>query len=104
MIATAILRQILAVEPLQGESASGPLYGDAVSYPARLEPKRRVVRSAEDTVIVSDALAYLRPEAEVAVGDRVTCEGVAYRVLGVEVARELARAHHLTVSLGRSAT
>lgn len=106
MIPTAILRQILTVESYLGESASGPLYDEenAVRYPARVRPRRRVVRSSEDTVTMWDAVADLRPNATVSVGDRATCDGVVYRVEAVDQQMDLGRVHHLSVQLSRSTT
>jgi hypothetical protein len=103
MMPTALLRQTVRVEPYAGEAASGPLYDASASYPARVEPGRRLVRSTEDAAVVSDAVAYLRPDAVVAVGDRVTVSGIVYRVLAVDAGRGLLRDELLRVSLGRSA-
>lgn len=102
MIPTALLRQTVEVAPYAGETASGPAYGTATPYPARVERTRRLVRVTEDAVSVSEATAYLRPDAAVAVGDHVTIAGETYRVLTVEVLDGLLRPEALRVTLGRS--
>lgn len=104
MIPSALLRQTVAVEPYAGESATGPLYGAAVEYPARIQPKRRQVRDRAGDITVSDAVAFLRPDAVVAVGDRVSVEGCIYRVLAAAPAMGLTRCEHIEATLGRSET
>ncbi len=99
---TALLRQTLAVEPYSGESATGPVYEAPATYPARVERTRRLVRVTEDAVIASEATVYLRPDAAVKVGDRVTCAGRTYSVVAVDVLDGLLRPEALRVSLGRS--
>lgn len=103
MIPTALLQQTLRVEPREGEGASGPVFGEVASYRCRLEGRRRQVSDAQGEIIVSDAVAYLRADAAVAVGDRATCEGVVYRVLQVSPIVGLASAGCLELTLGRSA-
>ena len=106
MMPTALLRQSVSVEPYSGEAAAGPVVDDgrAVSYPARVEQRRTLIRSTADAVVVSEAAVYLRPDAVVAVGDRVTVSGSVYRVLAVEPQRGLLRTEWLRVVLGRSET
>lgn len=102
MIPTALLRRQLAIERHKGESATGPVYEAPATYPARVERTRRLVRVTEDAVIASEATVYLRPDAAVKVGDRVTVDGQSYSVLDVEVLEGLLRAEGLRVTLGRS--
>jgi len=102
MIPTALLRRQLAIERHKGESATGPVYEAPATYPARVERTRRLVRVTEDAVIASEATVYLRPDAAVKVGDRVTCAGRTYSVVAVDVLDGLLRPEALRVSLGRS--
>lgn len=102
MMPTALLRQKVAVESLQGEGASGAVYETPTTHPARVERTRRLVRVTEDAVTVSEATVYLRPDAAVTVGDRVTVSGRTYSVVAVEVLGGLLRTEALRVSLGRS--
>lgn len=104
MIPTALLRDTVSVEPRSGEGAAGTLYGTAVSYPARVEDARTLIRQTADAAVVSEAAVWLRPDAAVAVGDRLTLSGTVYRVLAVTPQRGLLRTEALRVELGRSAT
>ena len=105
MIASALLHQQLTIEPRVGESAIGPLFDEpGVTYPARIQPKRRQVRDAVGDITLSDAVAFLRPDAVVTVGDRATGEGTVYRVLDVATLMGLTRPEHLEITLGRSET
>ena len=104
MISTALLRQTMTVEPYEGESATGPLYGAPVTYAVRIQPKCRQVRDQAGDITISDAVAFLRPDAVVAVGDRVTADERVYRTLAVEPLQGLTRPEHLEVTLGRSET
>lgn len=65
-----MLRQTLTIKPKIGEGAAKPLYGEPVAYKARIEAKRRQSRDTSGTVRVSDYVAWLRPDAAVAVGDQ----------------------------------
>lgn len=104
MIANALLRQQLTIEPLVGESAMKPLFGGLITYSARIQPKRRQVRDKAGDITISDAVAFLRPDAVVKVGDRATAEGTVYRVLDVAILMGLTRPDHLEITLGRSKT
>lgn len=104
MIPTALLRQTATVEAYSGESAAGPLYASAVSYPARVEDASTLIRQTADAAVVAEAVVWLRPDAAVAVGDRVTVSGTVYRVLAAAPQRGLLRSEALRVTLGRSAT
>jgi hypothetical protein len=102
MIPTAILRDTVTVEPHTGESASGPVWGEAVSYPARIEMKRTLYRQSMDSVVLSEGIVWMRPDAVIAVGDRVTANGRKYKVVAVEPQAGLLRSECLQVTLGRS--
>lgn len=102
MIGHALLRQSVTVAPLQGESATGPLFGEPVAYPARIESARRRVQTSAGPVVVSEAVAYLRPDVPVSVGDRVSFFGRSLRVLSVTPAAGAARTEYLEATLGRS--
>ncbi len=102
MIPSTLLRQTISVEPLSGEGAAGPIFGDAVEYPCRLIPRRSWVHLPDATEErLAEALVYMRPDASVTEGDRATCEGTVYRVLKAHPSKLLVQASHLTVYLGR---
>ena len=102
MIPSALLRQSLTIRPRAGEGATGPVYGDPVAYAARIEPKRRQVRDAAGEVIVSDAVAWLRPDASVVVGDRALVFGRVLTVLAVAELQGLRRTEFLELTLGEA--
>ena len=102
MIPSALLRQSLTIRPRAGEGANGPVYGEPVTYHARIEPKRRQVRDAGGEVVISDAVAWLRPGASVAVGDQATVFGRILAVLAVAEIQGLCRTEFLEVTIGES--
>lgn len=103
-ILTALLRQCASIEPYEGESATEPLFGAPVTYPARIEPKHRWLTTATGEAVVSDAILYLRPDAAVAAGDRVTVNEVVYRVLSIAELGGLTCGEYIEATLGRSET
>lgn len=103
MIPNALLRQTVSIEAYQGETAAGPLFADPVTAPGLLFPKRRWVPAfPAGDVNASDAVLLLRPDVVIAVGDRVTCESVVYRVLAVNVPVGLSQAEFIATTLSRS--
>jgi hypothetical protein len=100
VIPTATLRQTLTVRPKTGEGAAGPLYGDPVTYKARVEAKRRQVRDAAGNILVSDLVAWLRPEAVAQVGDQAITFGRTLTVLAVTELRGLTQLEGYEVALG----
>ncbi len=102
MIPSALLRQSLTIRPRAGEGATGPLYGDPVSYAARIEPRRRQVRDAGGEMVISDAVAWLRPGASVAVGDQAIVFGRILAVLAVAEIQGLNRTEFLEVTIGEA--
>lgn len=82
MIATALLRQELLIEPYRGPGAYGPHYDVGVTVAGRVVPHRRVTRDAGGADVVVDATATLRPSVLVPVESRVTVGGATYTVVG----------------------
>lgn len=102
MIPSALLRQSLTIRPRTGEGATGPDYGDPATHVARIEPRRRQVRDAAGEVVVSDAVAWLRPDAPVAVGDQAVVFGRILTVLGVAEVQGLVRTEFLELTIGEA--
>ena len=102
MIPSALLRQSITIRARVGEGASGPLYGDPVAYPARIEPRRRQLRDAAGALIVSEAVAWLRPDAAAVVGDRALLAGRELTVLAAAELQGLTRAELLELTLGEA--
>lgn len=103
MIASALLRDSIEVEAFQGDTATGPMYGPATTYPARLSTTARMVRTAtgEDRQVV--VVAVVRPDAQVPARSRVTIDGCSYVVLVVSSRMQLTRPMYTELSLGWAA-
>jgi len=104
MIASALLRQTATIEPYMGESATGPLFGGPVAYSVRVRPKRHWMNTTRGEVSVSDALMDMRPDAVVAVKDRVSVGETVYRVMDVAEIMGLTRPEFIEATLSRSTT
>lgn len=100
MIPSATLRQTLTIRPRTGEGAAGPVYGDPVTYPARIEEKRRQVRDSAGELRVSELVAWLRPDAAASVGDQVVVFGRTLLVLAVTEMRGLTRLEGYELAIG----
>lgn len=103
-IPSALLRQIASVEPFVGEGGTGPLFGDPVTYPVRVQSKRRLTYAPTGEVSASDAVMDMRPGAAVGDGDRVTVGGVVYIVVSAAEVMGLTRPESIEVTLSRSTT
>jgi hypothetical protein len=102
VIPSALLRQRLTIRPRAGEGATGPVFGDPVVHAARIEPKRRQVRGTSGEVVVSDAVAWLRPDAPVAVGDQAIVVSRTLVVLAVAEVQGVRRTEFLEVTIGEA--
>jgi hypothetical protein len=100
VIPTATLRQTLTVKPRTGEGATGPLYGDPVTYKARIEEKHRQVRDSAGQVRVSELVAWVRPDAGVSVGDQVIFFGRTLVVLQKTPMRSLTHLEGYELTIG----
>lgn len=90
-VPTALLPDTITVEPYQGAGAYGPVYAAAVQIRARVEGRRRTVRRADGTDLISSATAIIRPGTEVATESRVTHEDRTYEVVDVLIGEGLRR-------------
>ena len=97
-----MLRQTLTIKPKIGEGAAKPLYGEPVAYKARIEAKRRQSRDTSGTVRVSDYVAWLRPDAAVAVGDQAVVFSRTLVVLKVTEMRGLTQLDGYELELGET--
>jgi hypothetical protein len=100
VIPTASLRQTLTIKPRIGEGAAKALYDDPVTYPARIESKRRQVRDSAGNVLVSEFVAWLRPEAVVSAGDQAVIFGRTLAVLGVTPLQGITQLEGYEVAIG----
>lgn len=58
-----LLRHEVTVEPYEGDSANGPLYGAPVTVRCFLEEKRSMVRNKDGEQVLSGATFYCRLDA-----------------------------------------
>jgi hypothetical protein len=98
-IPTALLRDVMSVEPYEGESAYGPVFGAAVDVRARVEGKRRLVRRPGGDDLIASATAFIRPESSVPEQSRVTFDARTYVVVDVLDAKDLTGICHREVLL-----
>ncbi len=57
------LRHQVTVEPYEGDSAGGPVYGDSVSVRCFLEEKTKLVRAPDGREVTSSSRFYCRLDA-----------------------------------------
>jgi len=67
-----LLRHQVTIEVLEGEGPFGPLYGPPVEARAFVDQRRRLVRSASGSEVVSETTVYLPPGTVCPPGSRVT--------------------------------
>lgn len=92
MIPTAELPHTVTIEPAAGTTGTGaPAFGSPFSVPARVEGKRRSVRTSTGVDVIADAVATIRPGWKVPVGSRVTLGDRRFTVLGEGEQMELRR-------------
>lgn len=96
-IPRSLLRERLLVEAYAGASGYGPVYSEAVVLRARVEGRRRTVRTSDGTDVIASATATIRPEdvGKVPVQSKATWEHDdttdTYEVLDVVAGEGLTR-------------
>lgn len=78
-----LFRHAVSVEPFVGEGSTGPEYGAAVTVRGLWEAKRRLVGMSEGTETVASATFYTDLDSPLGVDDKVTFDGLEYRVVEV---------------------
>lgn len=77
MIPEFLLQHTVTIEPFEGNGANGPVYGAPVEVPCFRDDKRRLVRSASGSQVVSSSTVFCQPgtvappESRVDLGTRV---------------------------------
>lgn len=77
MIPDFLLQHTVTIEPFEGSGANGPVYGAPVTVPCLRDDKRRLVRGASGSQVVSSTTVYCQPgtvappESRVDLGSRV---------------------------------
>lgn len=83
-VPSSLLPHQVTIEAFQGTSGgAGPVYGAPVAVRARVEGRRRAVRTGAGIDVISSATAIVRPDVAVAVEARLTHRGRVYEVLDV---------------------
>lgn len=101
MIPTSLLPHRITIEPYEGESgAAGPVYGTSFQARARVEGRRRAVRSANGTDVISSASAIVRPHVNPRPESKVLHDGRRYEILEVIVGQGLRRPEYRELVLG----
>lgn len=103
-VPTSLLPDRITIEPYLGSGAYGPSYGDPVTLRARVEGRRRAVRTSGGVDVIGQATATVRPTpaamAAAAVESKVTHGDRTYEVLDVVRGEGLTRLSHLELILG----
>jgi hypothetical protein len=83
-VPTSLLPHTVTLAPFEGTSGSqGPVYGAPVTVKARLEGKRRAVRTSTGIDVIGSATAIVRPDVAVAAEDHLVHGEHTYEVLVV---------------------
>lgn len=99
MISSALLNTDATLEPYEGNSSLGEVYGDGVPMKGRFDGKRRMVKRSDGSEIISSGTLLVRPDVEVPMLSRITIDGRAYIVQEILPAKGLNRTHHLELIL-----
>ncbi|MDP3983983.1 MAG: hypothetical protein Q8Q52_03125 [Acidimicrobiia bacterium] len=76
----------MTVEPFQGDSGVGPVFGTGVEIRCRFRTTRKVLRSSAGDEVVADAVLECRDSETIGREDRVTKASDVYRVYQVKPA------------------
>ncbi|MEX5711824.1 hypothetical protein AB1484_26910 [Parafrankia sp. FMc6] len=79
-----LLTRQLTYRPPAGTTATGPVYGDPVTVPCYLEPKRQKVRGPNGAELVSQYVAICRPDVTIPPGSLVEVAGVTGEAVTVD--------------------
>lgn len=97
----ALMNAIMTVEPLEGNSAYGPIYGDPLTADAYVEPKRKVVTDKEGKEVVSEVFCIIRDDINIPNESKATWDWTTeeYEVISAIPYRPLGRFSHIEVYL-----
>jgi regulator of RNase E activity RraA len=73
-IPSFLLRHTVTIEPFANEGPFGPTYGPATTVRCFRDDKRRLVRAAKDSEVVSETTLYMRLSETCPAGSRVTLD------------------------------
>lgn len=99
MIATAVLRSRVRVDPYRGTSGTGaPVFDIGTNLvPCRRVGKRHQIRTSTGVDLICDETFQFRPNVDIPPQSVITDGTESFTVIDTAVARELSRPHHLDV-------
>lgn len=101
MIPRYVLSQEIEVERNRGHTAYGPAYAYIGKYRAAVDLTMHRTVNAKGEAVASLGEVLTNPDADVQVGDRITCLGLQYVAQTVNPIRLGLRDHHKEITLGR---
>ncbi|MHB9054249.1 MAG: hypothetical protein ACYC5F_09755 [Thermoleophilia bacterium] len=99
MIPSTLLNTDAVLEPFEGDASLDGVYGEKVQIKGRFDGKRRLVKRADGSEIISSGTLLVRPDLDVPMKSRITIDGRAYSVEEVLPAKALNHIHHLELLL-----
>lgn len=88
---SSLLRESITIRDYLGDGADGSVFGPPRTARARFEGRRRAVRTAGGTDVISSGSVAVRPGQEAPVESRVECRGRTYEVAEVITLEGLTR-------------
>lgn len=96
-----LLTQTCTVEPKATVDLYGKRsYGPAVTYPCRIEYKRRKISAYDGRDVTSDGKVIILQNPAIGPEDRLTINGTVVTLLSVEVFTDERGPHHLDLHFG----
>lgn len=87
-----MLPHMITVQPYAGDSAFGPVKDDPTPIRARVDGRRRMVRTSTGETVIGSAVATIRPQAtEIPTRSKVVHGSRTFEVLEVVTIEELRR-------------
>ncbi|MBB4915094.1 hypothetical protein [Streptosporangium saharense] len=80
-----LLRHTAVVEPFEGDSAYGPVYGAPVTVRCLADDERRRVRDSKGDEVVSEITLYMEPGVRCPAGSQVTVNGRTTTVIAFRI-------------------
>lgn len=97
----ALMNAVMTIEPLEGNSAYGSVFGDPVNGDAYVEPKRRKVTDNEGNEVITEVFAVIRDDINIPIGSKASWDwgNRDYEVVKAMPYRPLGKFSHVEVYL-----